>query len=257
MAEIYKKIATKDIVANPHQPRLHFKSEELKELADSIKLNGLIQPIIVRKSEIYGYELIAGERRLRASQLAGLTEIPAIIKEISTKESMNQAIIENLQRSDLSPIEEAKAYQNIITKNHLTHEQLAKFMGKSRPYITNSLRLLQLPKSIEVAIEEGEISPGHARALLSLENPKEQEHYLQRIIKQGLNVRQTEDLLKTHQRKNIKNKEKNIFIQAIEKDLAKRLGVGVHISQKKDMSGSLSFHFSNEEEFNRIINNLK
>ena len=162
-------IAIKDISPNPYQPRLHFKQEELEELAASIGQNGIIQPIIVRPSDIFGYELVAGERRLRASQLAGLTEIPAIIKQLDNTQSMQQAIIENLQRSDLDPIEEALAYQQLINKKELTHEELAQFMGKSRPYITNSLRLLQLPKSIQEGLRRGHISTGQARLLLTLE----------------------------------------------------------------------------------------
>lgn len=256
MTEILKNIAIKDIVANPYQPRLTFDDQELKELSDSIKVNGLIQPIIVRKSDIYGYELIAGERRLKASKIAGLTEIPAVIKDISNSESMNQAIIENLQRSDLNPIEEAKAFQNIIERNQFTHDQLAQFMGKSRPYITNSLRLLQLPKVVLEAIESHQISSGHARALLGLASQKEQEKYFFTIIDQALNVRQTEQLIKTKSKKKPPKSKQNIFIKEMEKELAKSLGTSIKISQKKDGSGHIQLQFKDESEFNRLINKL-
>ncbi|MGT2887835.1 ParB/RepB/Spo0J family partition protein [Streptococcus didelphis] len=258
MAEILKNINIQDIVANPYQPRLYFDSLELQELAESIKINGLIQPIIVRKSDIFGYELIAGERRLKASQLAGLKQIPAIIKDISNDESMHQAIIENLQRSDLNPIEEAKAFQAIIDKNKLTHEQLATFMGKSRPYITNSLRLLHLPDTILKAIEENTISSGHARALLALTNQQKQKKYFNEIIKNNLSVRQTELLIKKQdtQPKKKKATHDTIFIRAIETELNKSLGIKVNLGIKKDGSGTLVCSFQNEEELNRIINKL-
>lgn len=257
MTETYKKIAIKDIVANPYQPRLHFNEDELKELAASISLNGLIQPIIVRKSDVFGYELIAGERRLKASQIAGLTEIPAIIKNISNSESMNQAIIENLQRSNLNPIEEAKAFQSIIDKNQLTHDQLAEYMGKSRPYITNTIRLLQLSKAVLDAIEEKKISSGHARSLLALSTKEEQDKYLNHIISQNLNVRQTELLIRNSKTKKEKKKEKTVFTKAIENELAKSLGLAVSISLNKDGSGQCHFTFHNDDELNRIINKLK
>lgn len=258
MSEIFKLINIKDIVANPYQPRVHFNEKELEELANSIKINGLIQPIIVRQSDIFGYELIAGERRLRASQLAGLTEIPAIIKELSNTDSMHQAIVENLQRSDLNPIEEARAFQNIIEKNKITHDQLAKYMGKSRPYISNSIRLLQLPEHILKAIEKDKISPGHARALLAVEDSKLQTLYFKQIIFQQLNVRQTELLIKSQKDGQLKQSPQNtdIFVKAIEKELAKNLGIEVRLFSKKDGSGTLQFHFNNHDELNRIIHKL-
>lgn len=257
MKEELKVLDIKDIVANPYQPRLHFDNDELQELAHSIKRNGLIQPIIVRPSAIYGYELIAGERRLKASQLAGMEQIPAIVKELSATESMHQAIIENLQRSNLNPIEEAKAFQNILSKNQLTHEELASFMGKSRPYITNSIRLLQLPNYILEAIESGQISSGHARCLIGIENKKEMEKIFQQILSENLSVRQTEALIKSEKKVKIQKKAKDIFIKAVEEDLAKATGIAVTIKQKKDGSGQLQFSFQDQEELNRIINKLK
>lgn len=258
MTETLTLIKIDNIVPNPYQPRLEFNSSELEELAGSIKANGLIQPIIVRKSAIFGYELIAGERRLRASKIAGLTEIPAIIKNISNQESMQFAIVENLQRSDLNPIEEAKAYQQLLTKNQMTHEELAQFMGKSRPYITNSLRLLNLPKNLSNAVEKGKLSQGHARALLTLKTEEEQEKWCQKILTEDISVRKLEKLLKPAKNKKQSLKKKDIFIRNQEEELSKRLGLPVKISiSKTKTKGEIHLHFQSEEDFNRIINSLK
>lgn len=256
MTELLKSIPIEDIVANPYQPRLQFNQKELEDLANSIKTNGLIQPIIVRKSDIFGYELVAGERRFKASKMAGLTKVPAIVKNMSSLESMQQAIVENLQRADLNPIEEAKAYQLLIEKNQMTHEEVAKYMGKSRPYISNTLRLLQLPKTISKAVEEGDISAGHARALLTLTDEKEQLVYANRIKNEGLSVRQIEHMV-TPKLKSIPiPKNKNIFITSLEDQLAQSLGLPVKIKLKSTQNGQLLLPFANQEELNRIINKL-
>lgn len=244
------------IQQNPYQPRLTFNQEDLTDLANSIAENGLIQPIIVRKSSVFGYELIAGERRLRASKLAGLTEIPAIIKEISDDDSMKQAIIENLQRSNLNPIEEAKAYQQMIDKNQITHEDLARYMGKSRPYISNLLRLLNLPQNLQEAVISGKISQGHARVLLSLDHQDKQEQWLQEIIKKQLSVRQLESHILGKKKEQKKN-PKNPFIADYEKTLSEALGVPVSIRANSSHEGKISISFSNQEDFHRIINSLK
>lgn len=258
MPEIFTLIKIENISPNPYQPRLEFKQEELEELARSIKANGLIQPIIVRESTVFGYELIAGERRLRASKIAGLTEIPAIIKNISNQESMQLAIVENLQRSDLNPIEEAKAYQQLLEKNQVTHEELAQFMGKSRPYITNCLRLLNLPKKLSIAVEKGELSQGHARVLLTLKNEEEQEKWYQKILTEDISVRKLEHLLKTAKKKKNRPKKKDIFIRNQEEELTKQLGLPVKITiSKTGTKGEVSLHFQSEEDLNRIINKLK
>lgn len=258
MDETLTLIKVENISPNPYQPRLEFKQEELEELARSIKANGLIQPIIVRESTVFGYELIAGERRLKASKMAGLTEIPAIIKNISNQESMQLAIVENLQRSDLNPIEEAKAYQQLLEKNQMTHEELAQFMGKSRPYITNCLRLLNLPKSLSNAVEKGELSQGHARVLLTLKNRKEQEKWYQKILAQDISVRKLESLLKpAKKKKKTASKKKDIFVRNQEEELTKHLGLPVKISiSKTGVKGEVSLHFQSEEDLNRIINKL-
>ncbi|EHI70521.1 ParB/RepB/Spo0J family partition protein [Streptococcus ictaluri] len=256
MKEVLIHIPIEDIVANPYQPRLQFNQKELDDLANSIKMNGLIQPIIVRKSKIFGYELVAGERRFKASKIAGLKQLPAIVKEMSNLESMQQAIVENLQRSDLNAIEEAKAYQLLIEENKLTHEEVAKYMGKSRPYISNTLRLLQLPVHMIIAVEKGQISAGHARTLLALSDSKTQEYWFKKIIEDGLSVRQLEDIVKSGTNKKTHSKPKDIFCDHLEKKISKSLGLPSSLQLKKDGSGHVQLVFSNEEELNRIINKL-
>lgn len=247
----YLKI--KDIQANPYQPRLHFDPEKLAELAQSIKENGIIQPIIVRKSAVFGYELLAGERRLRASQLAGLSEIPAVVKELSDDDLLYQAIIENLQRSDLNPIEEAHSYEKLIKKG-LTHDEIAQIMGKSRPYISNLLRLLTLSETTQQAVEEGKISQGHARQLISL-SPNQQAQWVAKIQEKDISVRSLEKQLATKKTKS--SSKPNQFILEEEKKLAQWFGTKVSIQQKKNGSGELIIPFQNLEEFERIINSLK
>lgn len=242
-----------DIQPNPYQPRIHFDEEKLEELAQSIKENGLIQPIIVRKSSIIGYELLAGERRWRASQLAGMTEIPAIVKELSDDDLLYQAIIENLQRSDLNPIEEATSYQKLISKG-LTHDDIAQIMGKSRPYISNLLRLLNLSEQTQEALKEGKISQGHARQLVAFSEVK-QATWVQEIIEKDLSVRALEKILS--KKKKIKTQPKNQFLKEQENILNQLLGTSTKILQKKNGNGEIRISFNSLEEFERIINNLK
>ena len=199
--EKLEKIAVKDIRTNPFQPRKVFDQEKLEELAQSIKENGLIQPIIVRKSPIIGFELLAGERRFRASKIAGLELVPAIIKELTDQEMMRQAIIENLQREDLNPIEEAISYQKLVDHGY-KHDQIAQFMGKSRPYISNMLRLLHLAPSVQEAVIQNDISSAHARVLVPLDE-EEQRFWLERIKQDHLNVRTLENKISS------KRKQKN------------------------------------------------
>ena len=214
--EEFKLIRISDIQKNPYQPRKEFSEEKIKELAQSIKENGLIQPIIVRQSPVIGYEILAGERRYRASIEAGLSEVPVIIKKLSDQDMMVHSIIENLQREDLNPIEEAKAYQSLIDKGY-THADIAEKMGKSRPYITNLVRLLTLPDFILKEVETGKLSQAHARLLIQLPL-KEQKNLLNRIQKEDLSVRQVEYLLKEEKNKK-KSKEKNHFIKEEEERL--------------------------------------
>ena len=254
MQEQLKALPISDIYPNPFQPRIEFSDEELAELSQSIAENGLIQPIIVRKSDIIGYELIAGERRLRACKRLGMTEIPAVVKEVTDQESRKQAIIENLQRSNLNPIEEAKAYRSLINELAYSHEELAKAMGKSRPYISNALRLLQLPKEIQTSIENGKLSQGHARALLAVEDTKKQLTIYHQVLTEKWSVRTLEKRLQELPKK--QKSKKDIHIKDKEKELEKSLGLHVTLRYHKNHSGTIQIHFSTEEDFNRIINKL-
>lgn len=252
--EELKLIRISDIQKNPYQPRKEFSKEKIEELAQSIKENGLIQPIIVRQSPVIGYEILAGERRYRASIAAGLSEIPVIIKNLSDQDMMIHSIIENLQREDLNPIEEAKAYQSLIDKGY-THADIAEKMGKSRPYITNLVRLLTLPNFILTEVEAGKLSQAHARLLIQL-STDEQKKLLYRIQTEDLSVRQVEHLLKEEKNKK-KSKEKNHFIKEEEENLKKLLGLDVQIRLQKKEAGKITISFHNQEEYQRFINSLK
>ena len=252
--EELKLIRISDIQKNPYQPRKEFSKEKIEELAQSIKENGLIQPIIVRQSPVIGYEILAGERRYRASIEAGLSEVPVIIKKLSDQDMMVHSIIENLQREDLNPIEEAKAYQSLIEKGY-THADIAAKMGKSRPYITNLVRLLTLPDFILNEVEAGKLSQAHARLLIQLPL-KEQKNLLNRIQKEDLSVRQVEYLLKEEKNKK-KSKEKDHFIKEEEENLKKLLGLDVQIVLQKKEAGKITISFHNQEEYQRFINSLK
>lgn len=252
--EKFEKLAIKDIRTNPFQPRKVFDKEKLEELAHSIKENGLIQPIVVRKSPIIGFELLAGERRFRASKIAGLEVIPAIIKELTDQEMMQQAIIENLQREDLNPIEEALSYQKLV-ENGYKHDQIAQFMGKSRPYISNMLRLLQLTPAVQEAVIQNDISSAHARVLVPLDE-KEQNYWLEKIKLEHLNVRILEN--KISSKRKLKNQPaKESFLTEEEKNLKKLLGTEVKIHSSASNKGSIQIFFSNLDEYQRIINSLK
>ena len=246
-------ISITDIQKNPYQPRKEFDGEKLDELAQSIKENGLIQPIIVRQSPVIGYEILAGERRYRASLLAGLRSIPAVVKQLSDQEMMIQSIIENLQRENLNPIEEARAYESLVEKG-FTHAEIADKMGKSRPYISNSIRLLSLPEQILSEVENGKLSQAHARSLVGL-NKEQQDYFFQRIIEEDISVRKLEALLTEKKQKKIQ--KKNHFIQNEEEKLKKLLGLDVEIKLSKKDSGKIIISFSNQEEYSRIINSLK
>ena len=246
-------ISITDIQKNPYQPRKEFDREKLHELAQSIKENGVIQPIIVRQSPVIGYEILAGERRYRASLLAGLHSIPAVVKQLSDQEMMVQAIIENLQRENLNPIEEARAYESLVEKG-FTHAEIADKMGKSRPYISNSIRLLSLPEQILSEVENGKLSQAHARSLVGL-NKEQQDYFFQRIIEEDISVRKLEALLTEKKQK--KQQKNDHFIQNEEEQLKKLLGLDVKIKLSKKDSGKIIISFSNQEEYSRIINSLK
>ena len=251
--EEFKIVQIKDIQKNPYQPRKEFSEEKIQELAQSIKENGLIQPIIVRKSPVLGYEILAGERRYRASIAAGLAEVPVIVKQLSDQDMMLHSIIENLQRENLNPIEEAKAYQSLIDKG-FTHTEIAEKMGKSRPYITNLVRLLGLPKHILTEVESGKLSQAHARLLIQLSSDK-QDKLLNRIQTENLSVRQVEQILQ--KTKKSSRKEKDHFVKDEEQKLKKILGLDVQISLQKKDSGKISISFHNQDEYQQFINSLK
>ena len=246
-------ISITDIQKNPYQPRKEFDGEKLDELAQSIKENGVIQPIIVRQSPVIGYEILAGERRYRASLLAGLRSIPAVVKQLSDQEMMIQSIIENLQRENLNPIEEARAYESLVEKG-FTHAEIADKMGKSRPYISNSIRLLSLPEQILSEVENGKLSQAHARSLVGL-NKEQQDYFFQRIIEEDISVRKLEALLTEKKQKKLQKND--YFIQNEEEQLKKLLGLDVEIKLSKKDSGKIIISFSNQEEYSRIINSLK
>ena len=251
--EEFKIVQIKDIQKNPYQPRKEFSEEKIQELAQSIKENGLIQPIIVRKSPVLGYEILAGERRYRASIAAGLSEVPVIVKQLSDQDMMLHSIIENLQRENLNPIEEAKAYQSLIDKG-FTHTEIAEKMGKSRPYITNLVRLLGLPKHILTEVESGKLSQAHARLLIQLSSDK-QDKLLNRIQTENLSVRQVEQILQ--KTKKSSKKEKDHFVKEEEQKLKKILGLDVQISLQKKDSGKITIFFHNQDEYQQFINSLK
>ena len=251
--EEFKIVQIKDIQKNPYQPRKEFSEEKIQELAQSIKENGLIQPIIVRKSPVLGYEILAGERRYRASIAAGLAEVPVIVKQLSDQDMMLHSIIENLQRENLNPIEEAKAYQSLIDKG-FTHTEIAEKMGKSRPYITNLVRLLVLPKHILIEVESGKLSQAHARLLIQLSSDK-QDKLLNRIQTENLSVRQVEQILQ--KTKKSSKKEKDHFVKDEEQKLKKILGLDVQIKLQKKDSGKISISFHNQDEYQQFINSLK
>ena len=246
-------ISITDIQKNPYQPRKEFDREKLDELAQSIKENGVIQPIIVRQSPVIGYEILTGERRYRASLLAGLTSIPAVVKQLSDQEMMVQSIIENLQRENLNPIEEARAFESLVEKG-FTHAEIADKMGKSRPYISNSIRLLSLQEQILSEVENGKLSQAHARSLVGL-NKEQQDYFFQRIIEEDISVRKLEALLTNKKQK--KQEKNDHFIQNEKEQLKKLLGLDVEIKLSKKDSGKIIISFSNQEEYSRIINSLK
>ena len=246
-----------DIRPNPYQPRKNFDDKSLKELADSIKENGVFQPIIVRKS-VKGYEIIAGERRFRASKLAKKTTIPAIVRDFSESQMMEVAVLENLQREDLTPLEEAQAYEMLQKNLGLTQEEVSKRMGKSRPYIANYLRLLTLPNKTKHLLQHGELSMGQARTLLGLKNKDKIDEVAKQVVKEGMPVRKVEALVASLNAKKPRKKtvHKSPFIRATEHQLADKLGSTVNISENKKGNGHLSISFSSTAELNRILDVL-
>ena len=251
------KIAIKDIIRNKFQPRKNFNKESLEELTNSIKEQGVIQPIIVRpNASLDGkYEIIAGERRWLASQNAGLHELPAVILNVDDVKSLEFAIVENVQRQDLNPIEEARGYQRLVDDFSYNQDKLSKFIGKSRSYIANSLRLLSLPDQVLSMVEQENLSAGHARSLVGLNNSVE---IAKKIIQKKLSVRQAEVLARQFRNKKFKlvhKKDPNIL--DLQKTLEEKTGLNVSISNKKSNSGTVTFEYKDLDQLDRIINTIK
>ncbi|MBP5599256.1 MAG: ParB/RepB/Spo0J family partition protein [Lachnospiraceae bacterium] len=248
------------IEPNRDQPRKEFEKEALEELSDSIKQHGLIQPILVQDRKDH-YEIIAGERRWRAARLAGLKEVPVIIRNYSEQEIVEISLIENLQRKDLNPIEEAMAYKKLMTDFDLKQEEVAVKVSKSRSTITNSMRLLKLSKKVQDLVIKGKLSEGHARTLLSIEDSAVQDEVADKIIAENLSVRDVEKLVKNYgkpaKEKPVVNKELDIFYQDIAEKLKQNLGTKVQISGKGDGSGKIEIEFYTNEELDRLIARIK
>jgi ParB family transcriptional regulator, chromosome partitioning protein len=257
--ETVQEISVKELRPNPYQPRKVFEPEAIEELKESIKEHGILQPLIVRKS-IKGFEIVVGERRFRAAKAAKLSKVPVVVRELTDKQMMELAVLENLQREDLSPIEEGNAYQLLMDKLDLTQEQLAKRLGKSRPHIANHIRLLSLPPQIQQLIIEDKITMGHGRALLGLRKKEKLQPVVDKIIKESLNVRQLEklihDLNENVSRETKKPEKKDVFITEQESLLRERFGTNVSIKQSKK-KGKIEFEFFSQEDLNRILELLE
>ena len=247
------EIPVEEIKPNRYQPRKMFTDAKLDELVSSIKEKGIIQPIIVQKTGS-GYELIAGERRWRAAQKAGMEKIPVIVKEVTGEGSLELALIENIQRENLNPMEEARAYQRLADEFHLIQEEIAKKVGKDRSSVANYLRLLKLPQEIQDSIANEELTMGHARALLSLDSAKEQIFLKERIIKRNMSVREIESFITRGKRvkKELPKKTVDIFKNRMEEELQKFLGTKVNIIKGRKR-GKIEIIFYSDEDFERII----
>jgi len=246
-----------DIVLNPYQPRTVFDQAKIEELASSIKEKGVIQPLLVKKAG-RGYQLIAGERRLRAAKSAGLEKVPIIVKKVSDAEQLEYSLIENLQREDLNPIEEAEAYQKLIKEFDYTQQMLSKALSKSRAAVANQLRLLRLPGEVKKSLAHDEITVGHARSILSLSEPQKQREAHRIVVHKGLSVRETERLVKQLSKgRGKKDQEKRlIHLEYVRNDLRQWLGTQVKIV-KRGKKGRIIIEFYSPEELERIIEKIK
>ncbi|MFS0865537.1 ParB/RepB/Spo0J family partition protein [Fredinandcohnia sp. 179-A 10B2 NHS] len=258
--EKVQEIKITEIRPNPYQPRKTFEPDAITELKESILTHGILQPLIVRKS-IKGFEIVAGERRFRAAKEAKLTTVPVVVRELTEQQMMELALLENLQREDLTPIEEAFAYQSLLDHLKITQEQLAKRLGKSRPHIANHLRLLSLPKHVQLLISEGKLSMGHGRTLLGLKKKEKLNAIVEKVIVEQLNVRQLENLVnqlnQNVPRETTKpKKEKNVFIKEQETYLRERFGTSVTIKQNKK-KGKIEIEFFSNEDLERILELLE
>ena len=265
------EIATDDIKPNPNQPRTHFNEQDIEQLARSIKEHGILQPLLVSDKENGSYQLIAGERRWRAAKIANLEKVPALVRETNPQEILELALIENIQRADLSALEEAAAYQKLANDFQLTQQEIADRVGKSRTTITNTLRLLELPDKIQKSLDNNEITEGHARALLGLSNAEDMIQNLEVILSRNLNVRQTENIVKNQRLSNeshtelentpIKSDDNKLEINLpdsrhISVTLQRLFGTKVTVQRANDGSGTLTIHFYSEEEYEGILSRL-
>ena len=265
------EIATDDIKPNPNQPRTHFNEQDIEQLAGSIKEHGILQPLLVSYKENGTYQLIAGERRWRAAKIANLEKVPALVRETNPQEILELALIENIQRADLSALEEAAAYQKLANDFQLTQQEIADRVGKSRTTITNTLRLLELPDKIQKSLDNNEITEGHARALLGLSNAEDMIQNLEVILSRNLNVRQTENIVKNQRLSNeshtelentpIKSDDNKLEINLpdsrhISVTLQRLFGTKVTVQRANDGSGTLIIHFYSEEEYEGILSRL-
>jgi len=251
------KVLIKDLTRNKFQPRKHFSKESLEELTNSIKEQGVIQPIVVRPNKSFKgkYEIIAGERRWLASQNAGLHEVPAVILDVNDVKSLEFSIVENVQRQDLNAVEEARGYQRLVNDFNYNQEKLSQFIGKSRSYIANSLRLLSLPEEVLTMVVQGNLSAGHARSLIGLNNSVD---IAKKIIEKKLSVRQSEILVKQFRDKKFKlvtKKDSNIL--DLQKILEEKTGLSVSINNKKNNTGTISFEYRDLEQLDKLINIIK
>lgn len=258
--EQIKQIDISDIKPNPYQPRKTFDENHLNDLADSIKQYGILQPIVLRKT-VQGYYIVVGERRFRASKIAGLKYVSAIIKDLADEDMMELAVIENLQREDLNAIEEAESYQRLMTDLKITQQEVAKRLSKSRPYIANMLRLLHLPKKIADMVKDGRLTSAHGRTLLAIKDEQQMLRLAKRVVKEKWSVRYLENHV--NELKNVSSKSetdkvditKPKFIKQQERQLREQYGTKVDISIKKSV-GKISFEFDSQEDFVRIIEQL-
>jgi ParB family transcriptional regulator, chromosome partitioning protein len=251
------KLSISDLVPNRYQPRKLFDEESLNELANSIKERGIIQPIIVRKSsdEKFKFEIIAGERRWLAAQKAGLHEVPVVITEADDLKSLEFAIVENVQRHDLNALEEAQGYQRLINDFSYDQEKVARFIGKSRSHIANSIRLLSLPSEVLSYIEKKKLSPGHAKILVGLENAL---FVANKIIEKNLSVRQSENFVKIFKiKKQSFKKSKDANLQSLEASIIDKIGLNVSIQNKKNNTGKIVFEYKDIDQLNKIIEIIK
>ena len=254
---VTNKVSIKDLTRNKLQPRKYFSKDNLEELTNSIKEQGVIQPIVVRPDKTLDgkYEIIAGERRWLASQNAGLHEIPVVILDVDDVKSLEFAIVENVQRQDLNPIEEARGYQKLVKDFNYNQDKLSKFIGKSRSYIANSLRLLGLPAEVLIMVETGDLSAGHARSLIGINNSLE---LAKKIIQKKLSVRQAEVLVRQFRNKKFKLvSKKDSNIMELQKGLEEKTGLSISINNKKNNSGTITFEYHDLEQLDKLINTIK